>query len=245
VTVEKNSVHNYNKNGITGNDPGTTLTVTGNYVQGSGVVPSGGAAQNGIQLGFGATGKITFNTVIDNIYGNPTLAASADILLYDTAGSSGITVSSNILGNSQLPVVMYTDFIDGTGDGVSVISNKIFGTSSYDAIDVCTNGNTVKSNTIFNSAESGVHLDASCSSGGVTTGNDNTVSANTIVESACAGILADPGTTGNTTASTYYAVPFTTTSSTTKCTIPPGPTGTATLKRLTQAKATRKFSPAR
>jgi hypothetical protein len=41
VTVENSSVHNYNKNGITGRDAGTTLTATGNYVQGSGVVPSG------------------------------------------------------------------------------------------------------------------------------------------------------------------------------------------------------------
>ena len=121
VTVEKSSVHNYNKNGITGNDAGTTLTLTGNYVQGAGVVPVPGAAQDGIQLGFGATGTIQGNTVIDNIYGDPTVAASANILLYDTAENSGITVTSNRVGNSQLPIALITLGDDGAnlGDGVS------------------------------------------------------------------------------------------------------------------------------
>ena len=225
VTVENSSVHNYNKNGITGNDAGTKLTVTGSYVQGAGVVPSGGAAQNGIQIAFGATGKIATSTVTDNIYGNPTSAASADILLFDTASGSGLVVSGNILGNSQLPIALITDFstANANSDVVSVTGNKIFGTSTYDAIDVCSNGNTVTGNTIFNSAESAVHLDASCSNAGFTSGNDNKATANTILESSCAGVLADPGTTGNTVSATYYTVPFTTASSTSKCTIPAGP----------------------
>jgi hypothetical protein len=241
VTVENSSVHNYNKNGITGNDSGTTLTASGNYVQGAGVVPVPGAAQNGIQLGFGAKGKISGNTVIDNIYGDPTVAASTDILLYDTAESSAITVSSNIVGNSQIPIALYTLGDDGAnlGDGVSVTSNKVFGTSTYDGIDVCTNGNTVTGNTIFNSAESGVHLDASCGAffGGAT-GNNNSVTGNTMLESACAGILEDPGTTGNVpiTPDTYYTVPFPLTSSTGSCPFVAGPV---------RAKTAHKFSPAK
>jgi parallel beta-helix repeat protein len=232
VSVLDSSVHNYNKNGITGNDVGTTLTVMGNYVQGAGVVPVPGAAQNGIQLAFGATGKIIGNTVIDNIYGDPVTAASADILLYDTAANSGVSVSTNTLGNSQLPIGLFAAS-PGGGDGVSVTSNKIFGTSTYDGIDVCTNGNTIKTNTITNSAESGVHLDASCGS----TGSNNVVSGNAVFESFCAGLLTDPGVSGNTTSpNTYYTVPFTLTSSTARCTIPVG---------AMRARSTRRFSPAR
>ena len=249
VTVENSSVHNYNKNGITGNDLNTNLILTLNYVQGAGVVPVPGAAQNGIQLGYGATGTIKANTVIDNIYGDPTVAASANILLYDTAENSGITVTNNRVGNSQIPIALITLGDDGAnlGDGVTVTGNHIFGTSAYDAIDVCTNGNTVTGNTIFNSAESGVHLDASCGIAfGGTTGNNNIASGNTIVESACAGILADTVTTGNTTSpDTYFTVPFPVTSSTASCTIPPGPTGDTTLAGLTRGKTARKFSPAR
>jgi hypothetical protein len=241
VTVQDSSVHRYNKNGITGNDAGTTLTVTGNYVEGAGVVAVPGAAQNGIQLAFGAAGKITGNTVIDNVYGDPTIAASADILLYDTAANSGIGVAMNTVGNSQLPIALIAASVGG-GDGVSVTSNKIFGTSTYDAIDVCTNGNTVKSNTIYNSAESAVHYDASC--GG--TGNNNIVSGNTILESACAGILVDSGTSGNTSApNTYYTVAYTITGTTSRCTIPAGPAGAPANKVTMSTRATHKFSPAR
>jgi hypothetical protein len=242
VLVENSSVHNYNKNGITAHDAGTTLTVTGSYVQGSGVVPSGGAAQNGIEIAFGAAGKISLNTVIDNIYGDPTVADSTDILLYDAAENGAITVSSNTVGNSQIPIAVYTDTAS-LGDGVSVTGNKIFGTSTADAIDVCTNGNTVKTNAIINSAESGIHLDASCGS----TGNNNVVSGNTILESACTGVLADTGTAGNTiTSNIYYTVPFTVFSTTSRCTIPAGPMfAGSTGQMYLLASATHKFSPAR
>ncbi len=230
VIVENSSVHNYNKNGITGRDAGTTLTATGNYVQGSGVVPSGGAAQNGIELGFGASGTIKTNTVIDNIYGNTNIADSTDILLFNTAESSGITISANTVGNSQIPIALFTTDTAGvSGDGVSVTNNKIFGTSTADAIDVCTNSNTITGNTIFNSAESGVHLDASCSG----TGNNNNVTKNTILESECAGILDDTGT-NTTSPNTFWTVPFPVATSTTGCPFVSGPA---------RAKTAHKFSP--
>jgi len=219
VTVQNSSVHNYQKNGIVGHDAGTTLTATGNFVQGSGVVASGAAAQNGIELAFGAAGKISSNTVTDNIYGDTTIADSANILLYDAAENAGILVTNNTLGNSQLPIALVTDTA-GLGDGVTVTTNKIYGTSTADAIDVCTNGNTIRTNMIFNSAQSGIHFDASCGS----TGNNNIATANTVVESACAGILADVSTSGNTDGpNNYFTVPFTNTFSTAKCTIPAGP----------------------
>ncbi len=175
--------------------------------------------------------------MIDNIYGDTTIADSADILLYDAAETSGIVVVSNILGNSQLPIAVYTDTAS-LGDGVSVTNNKIFGTS-IDAVDVCTNGNTVKTNTVFISAESGVHLDASC--GG--TGNNNIVTGNTVGEAACAGILADTGTAGNTTTpNTYYCVPVTMAG---VCTDLQAQAKDAILARPTPVKVAHKISPAR
>ncbi|MGA2978820.1 MAG: hypothetical protein ABSD76_04455 [Terriglobales bacterium] len=241
VTVENSLLQNYNKNGITGNDPGTTMTLSGNYIVGSGVV-SGGAVQNGIQLGYGATGKISTNTVSDNNNDGPPYAA--DILLIDTAENGGISVSNNILSNSQLPLGLETDFANGPseyGDGVTVTGNKVFGASIYDGIDVCTNGNKVTTNLILNSAESGVHLDASCGAtyGGGTlfTGNNNTLTGNTMEGGSCAGILEDTGTSGNSIVSeNYYAVPLTLTSSTSSCPIATGPAHT-------KAKTALKFSP--
>jgi hypothetical protein len=59
-------------------------------------------------------------------------------------------VSGNTLGNSNYAVSLFTDTVGAFGDGVSVTGNKIFGTSTFDAIDVCTNNNTITGNTIFN-----------------------------------------------------------------------------------------------
>jgi hypothetical protein len=232
VTVENSSVHNYNKNGITGNDAGTKLILTANYVQGSGLVANI-AAQNGIQLAFGATGTITTQTVIDNVYQDSSTAAT-DILLYDTAESSGVAVNTNILGNSQIPLGLFTTSPGTTGDGVTIKSNKIFGTSSFDAIDVCTNGNTITSNTITNSAESAIHLDTSCGAG-----VNNTVSANTILESACAGVLFDSAS-NSLGAETFYTVPFPFTQSAASC-----PFVTSEARTKGRAPNSNRFSPKR
>jgi|SRR5581483_5414015 len=214
LNVLSSSVHNYNKNGILARHAGATLNATGNYVQGNG--PTTVIAQNGIELAYeGAAGTIKGNTVIDNFYTQADATAS-DILLYDAA-ENGVVVSGNTLGNSNVPISLYAATPGTYGDNVSVTLNKIFGTSAFDGIDACSNGNTITSNTIFNSAQSGIHLDAGC---GGTTGNSNGVSGNTIEESACAGILDDTGSNTIGT-NTYYTVPFQVTNSTTSCTIPP------------------------
>ena len=226
LTVENSSVHNYNKNGIVARYAGANLIATGNYVQGSG--PIDVIAQNGIELAFdGPSGTIKNNTVIDNFY-TPNTSSSADILLYDAA-ENGSIVSGNTLGNSNYAVSLFTDAVGTYGDGVSVTGNKIFGTSTFDAIDVCTNSNIITGNTIFNSSESGIHLDASC--GGTGTGGN--VSGNIILESACAGILDDSGT-GNVGNNTFYTVPFTVATSTSSCSLPSTPA---------RAKTAPKFKP--
>jgi hypothetical protein len=211
VTVQETSVHNYDKNGITGNELGTTLNAISNAVQGAGVVSPPGSAQNGIQIGFGAKGKATGNTVIDQVYGDITMASSVGVLLYDAAENSSIKVSSNNIHDTQTAVGIYTDSLDPTeyGDGVTVQSNTIFETLNFDAIDVCTNNNTIQGNTIANTTESGVHLDASCSGSGNNTGNGNSVSGNIMLESACAGILEDTGTGNTVGTNTFIDIPFT------------------------------------
>jgi len=212
VTVENSSIHTYQKNGITGDEVGTTLTVNNSFVQGLGVVNPPAAAQNGIQIGFGAIGSVHGNTVIDQVYGDPVTAASAGILLYDAQTNSGITVSSNNVGNTQIGIGLYTDDSDPTqyDDGVTVSSNRIYETLNYDAIDACTNGNHINGNIILNSAESAIHLDSFCSGNGNNTGTGNTVGGNNVLESACAGVLQETNSNNiNATSNHYFDVPQT------------------------------------
>lgn len=205
VNVMNSSVHDYQKNGITGNESGTTINVTGSDVVGQGA--TNGAAENGIQIGFGASGTLTGNLVIDDVWAPDTITdpgdGAAGILLYDAAENTS-AVKNNTVGNTQFGIALVTDN-SGVGDGAIVTTNKVFGTRIFDGIDVCTNNNTIQTNTIMNSSESAIHLDASCGvldSG--TSGSGNTVTGNTIVD-ACTGVLEDAGTSNTTVPNTYFA----------------------------------------
>jgi hypothetical protein len=198
ITISDNSVRNYDKNGITASGPGTgggpVVTVSSNTVIGVGA--TGVTAQNGIQIGYGATGTVSSNYVVDDIYTGPVYGSSG-ILIY---ASAGVTVSQNTVESTQLAIVPATDPTYGTADGTIIRSNHIGGTQNFDAIDLCSDNNTAESNTIYGSAQSGIHVDDECPP---STGSGNTVTSNTINE-ACAGILLGSGS-GNTTAPNTFS----------------------------------------
>lgn len=203
VTVENSSVHDYDKNGITIDGSGTVGTVTGNYVVGIGATPLIG--QNGIQLSDGAGGKISNNTVTDDVYVNALdcypggCYSATGILLYDSGGTgtSPVTISENTVSNTQGAIVAYTDGL-ATADYNEVTSNKVTtnaaivvtgATYLLDGIDLCSDHNNAATNTVFYSSGSGVHLDSSCTEpGGGSSGSNSTATSNTINE-ACAGVL--------------------------------------------------------
>lgn len=221
VTVSNNSVRAYQKNGITATgagtgagSPGPAVTINGNYIVGLAATALNWgpppAAENGVQFGFGATGVVTSNTILDNIWGPDTSSDSGDaasgILIFS---SNGVSVTGNEVGSSQLGIVTDTDSFGfcssgnatvscGPADDTTISGNKIVGTQIFDAIDLCSNSNLVQSNVIFGSTESGVHADDSCTSQSfsTTSGNSNFITKNSIVE-GCAGILTGTGT-GNT-----------------------------------------------
>jgi hypothetical protein len=212
VTVSNNSVHNYQKNGITadglGSGTGPTVSVTGNTVIGIGPNPS--IAQNGIQIGFGATGSVQNNRVADDIYTGSS-AQGSGILIY---ASENVTASNNTVETTQAGVATASDPTYGPANGATVTSNHIGGTQNFDAIDLCSSNNTAESNVIDGSAQSGIHADDSCPS----SGTGNTIEHNTINE-ACAGILEGPSATGNTVApNTFFNVTTTVLTGTDTCT---------------------------
>ena len=186
VKIQNSTVRGYQKNGITGNEVGTTVTIIGNSVVGAGPTTT---AQNGIQVGFGATGKVQNNTVADDDFnGDPSAGTGSGILIYD---SGNMTISGNSVTNAQNGIPIVTDGAFPADTNV-VNNNHVSDTHLGDGIDLCSNNNMVSGNIVFSSGQAGIHLDSSCGS----TGNNNTVSKNTVNE-ACAGILLGSGL-GNT-----------------------------------------------
>jgi len=261
VTVSDNSVRAYQKNGITATGAATgpgsrgpAVTINANYIVGLGATPMnwpGGAGENGVQIGFGATGTVSGNIVNDNVWygeypqynyaglgGTTPGNGASGILVY---ASTNITVSDNNVGSAQFGIAVDTDNVYGYGpaDNAIIESNKVSGTQIFDAIDVCSSSNTVKSNTIYGSAESAVHSDDSCGSG-----NNNKVT-NNIINEACAGVLTGTGSGGTYSPNTYLNVTNTTLAGD-SCTPPPvGPQVKEAAKAVSSSPRTSPFMPNR
>lgn len=174
VVVSGNSVHDYQKNGITGNETGTTLTVTNNTVTGWG--PNEDIAQNGIQIGWGAGGTVKGNRVIDQIW-TPCVSieecawSSTGILIFQAPTAT--TVAGNTVSNTQTGVYF-------EANGGFVTSNVIQHSRVWDGIFIWGNTNEVKINEVVDSDESGIWV----------AGDSNIVQKNTINE-APIGIVND------------------------------------------------------
>jgi hypothetical protein len=109
--IWNNTLHTYQKGGIVANGKGTDVSVRGNTVTGQG--PVSYIAQNGIQIGYGATASVKQNMVTGHSY----------------TGSS--TVSGGIIvvggpGNGPCPESLPCLYTTGTQiDGNTVIGNDI------------------------------------------------------------------------------------------------------------------------
>jgi len=198
VTIENSSVHGYQKNGITADGVGTTVTISGNFVVGQG--PTTGAAENGIQVSDGAAGTVFNNKIMDDVY-SPATYGAAGIIVFD---SGSLTIQSNTVSNTQFGIVIYSDG-EQDADNNTITSNSVAATHADDGMDLCSNGNTVKANIVYASDGAGIHLDSTCSEDGGSTGNGNTVSGNTVNE-ACAGVLLGSGTGNGLSANSSFNV---------------------------------------
>jgi parallel beta-helix repeat protein len=188
VTIADNSVDGYQKNGITADEPGTEVFVTDNAVTGLG--PTTGAAQNGIQIGFGAQGRVTNNVVADNIYSPCESAANCPsnatgILIYQ---SDGVRVERNTVGSNQVGIFV-------AANNGNIAGNTVFHSVALDGIALVGNGNSVSSNDISTSDDAAVYIQ----------GNQNTVFDNEFTGAAF-GILKISGSSGtNHYGNHYYA----------------------------------------
>jgi parallel beta-helix repeat protein len=180
VQISENSVEDYQKNGITGNESGTQVTIRKNVV--TGVGPTNGAAQNGIQVGFGAQGEVKNNSVANNVWAPCVSVTNCDfnatgILIFQ---SNGIDVEGNSVDTNQMGIA-----VEGQNEQIS--SNTVFNSPVFSGVVLIGDNNTVTSNQITNSDQDGIFVQ----------GNGNLISGNDVTD-ATVGIFKVSGFTGNT-----------------------------------------------
>jgi nitrous oxidase accessory protein NosD len=180
VSINDNSIHDYQKNGITGNESGTEVAITKNVVTGLG--PTIGAAQNGIQIGFGAKGEIQRNTVTDNVWSPCVSLANCafnatGVLVFQ---SDDVHVEHNSVATNQVGVF-------AGGQNAKIESNNIANSLVLVGIDLAGDSNVASRNEVTNSGQAAILIE----------GNNNSVQSNDITE-ALIGILKLSGTVGNT-----------------------------------------------
>jgi len=166
VEVEGASIHDYQKNGITGNEAGTDLTVRRSVVTGLGPTP--GAAQNGIQIGPGARGTVEGCSIANHLWSGCVSKDACDFVATDilVSGAAEARVARNTAGTSQAGVYL-------EANGALVAGNEVFDTSVFDGIVVNGDRNEVSGNTVTRSEEAGIFL----------LGDSNLVAGNRIRES--------------------------------------------------------------
>ena len=180
VSINDNSIHDYQKNGITGNESGTEVAITKNVVTGLG--PTIGAAQNGIQIGFGAKGEIQRNTVTDNVWSPCVSLANCafnatGVLVFQ---SDDVHVEHNSVATNQVGIF-------AGGQNAKIESNNIANSLVLVGIDLAGDSNVASRNEVTNSGQAAILIE----------GNNNSVQSNDITE-ALIGILKLSGTVGNT-----------------------------------------------
>jgi hypothetical protein len=179
VEIEDCTIHDFQKNGITANEVGTTAFIRRNVVTGIGATAA--IAQNGIQIGFGAVGAIAKNVVTNNLFSTCTAVASCTAVATNilVEQSDGVEVSGNRAGISQVAI-----FVNGNQEQIE--RNETFATSVFDGIRVEGNQSEVRRNRVFNGAESGIFV----------LGDNNVLEDNVITEAAI-GIFKETGSMGN------------------------------------------------
>jgi hypothetical protein len=112
ATLKNVNVSGYQKNGITVDGAGSTATITNSNVAGIGATDQ--IAQNGIQVSFGALGKITNSVVTGNECDHPSCgpdsllsSQSTGVLFY--AQAAGSKLSNSTLSNNDIGVYVLAD----------------------------------------------------------------------------------------------------------------------------------------
>ena len=131
VSVNGNSIHDFNRNGVLATGAGVTAEISGNTI--AGVGPSTGYFQFGVFIANGAVGQVTRNTISQGNCGNISFTDCVNVrsegVVFRAVGD-GSLVDFNFITNAQSGI-----FLNG-GNKVRVIGNVIMNIDGLDGITI-------------------------------------------------------------------------------------------------------------
>ncbi len=208
VTIKWNIITDYQKTGIVANGDVDAI-ISDNSATGLGPVPV--IAQNSIQVGFGATGRVMRNTVAANFFTGSGFV-STGVLVFQ---ADGVIVQDNAVSSSQTGVAVESwCFLGGPSDSSNnkVVRNTIddadFGVSVLSFTFFCSCDPAVNNNKVVNNAINGGGGDIGVSLGAIDldfgcTGFDPSADNNKVIHNTIDGYTTDIDDTG--TASKVHA----------------------------------------
>lgn len=130
VDISNTTVTDYQKAGIVFGELGTTGEITDSSVIGAG--PTAVTAQNGIQIGYGASANITGNTISGNYYSPATYSAAGILVIGNSTGANpaqpGTVIENNFITGDQTGIYFSLDYWYGyTAPLGSATGNSIVG----------------------------------------------------------------------------------------------------------------------
>jgi nitrous oxidase accessory protein NosD len=159
VIIRNNYVTGYNRGGIGVNGDADSLAdpntlVDNNIVVGNGVENGGGWAENGIQIGWGATGTVINNEVSLNGWPGSDWAATGILI----AGSSNIRISNNTVRDNEngISVVGYEDWKNAPAQNNEITDNTIIRNKYGVTVEANSQGTSIERNEIFNNSIIGI-----------------------------------------------------------------------------------------
>ena len=167
MTISHNEVRDFSRGGIgvsgdAGSNPDPYALIQQNTVFGNGLeTETGWWAENGIQVGYGATAHVVGNHVYDCTVNNPSWSATG-IMAVDT---DGVTIESNYVEGCDLgiaavdfPESKYGSFYHLILSNVDIIGNTLVGNTWQVDISNDARNITLICNNILNAIEDGIDV---------------------------------------------------------------------------------------
>ncbi|MCD6481772.1 MAG: right-handed parallel beta-helix repeat-containing protein, partial [Thermoplasmata archaeon] len=161
VRVDNNTVMNYTRGGIVfngdlGSLPDPYAIVENNTVVGNGLSDGGGWAENGIQIGWEASGIVQYNDVSANGWPGGNWAGTGILI----AGTGEVTVRNNNVHDNEASIsaVGYEDYKNAPCYNITIKNNKVYSNVYGISAEANVNHVRIKNNTIYENDYDGIDI---------------------------------------------------------------------------------------